>query len=187
MQVIPEEGAPAGNDFSFPGAEDNNPQEGYGPTAPMSAGPTGATSPRSIGGTNPLSTATGPSQSLTGILAGANELLGEMGTTQTTVLTGTLTGAPGSQRSAGLWTGERPHSFREDKGAGALVDAARTCMPCMHCALHRPDAADTRACGRWWTPALLSHVCMGLHSLLSTPLRIPRWRCTAGDKSGPHY
>ena len=131
MQVILEEGgaeygAPGehgGNEFSFPGVQEQEMQEGYGemdqmhegPAAPSSmsqdrnpsfrGGPSGEppTSPRSAAGhTNPLSTATGPSQSLTGLLAGANDLLGEMGTTQTTVggLTGTLTGAPGSRNTS---------------------------------------------------------------------------------------
>lgn len=120
MQVILEEGGAdygqlGGNEFSFPGVQEQEMQEGYeemdqmhdGPMVPHSGashernpsigGPlSGApTSPRSNGGhTNPLSTATGPSQSLTGLLAGANDLLGEMGTTQTTAaLTGTLLGS----------------------------------------------------------------------------------------------
>jgi 8-oxo-dGTP pyrophosphatase MutT (NUDIX family) len=132
LQVILEESAAAANDFSFPGgtadaggAAEEGGAEGYGPMAPVS-GPHGPQSPRSIGGTNPLSTGTGPSQSLTGILAGANELLGEIGTTQTmttAALTGTITGAPHSQRSAGFFTGEHPQSMN-DRGA-----RAHACMP----------------------------------------------------------
>lgn len=130
-QVILEEGGGeyatgadygAANDFSFPGVQEQEMQDGYaemeqlhdGPMAPSSQhehgnpGLGGApTSPRSGGGhTNPLSTGTGPSQSLTGLLAGANDLLGEIGTTQqTTVLTGTLPGQAGS----------RTASFRQPK------------------------------------------------------------------------
>jgi hypothetical protein len=129
MQVILEEGGGdygaaadyGANEFTFPGVQES---EGYGemeqmhegPGAPSSVAyeqnpslgaPAQPTSPRSGaaggGATNPLSTATGPSQSLTGLLAGANDLLGEMGTTQNTAaLTGNLT----SSRNA---------SFRQPK------------------------------------------------------------------------
>jgi 8-oxo-dGTP pyrophosphatase MutT (NUDIX family) len=115
LQVILEESAAAANDFSFPGgtadaggAAEEGGAEGYGPMAPVS-GPHGPQSPRSIG-----------------ILAGANELLGEIGTTQTmttAALTGTITGAPHSQRSAGFFTGEHPQSMN-DRGA-----RAHACMP----------------------------------------------------------
>jgi hypothetical protein len=132
MQVILEEGGVdygtpgdfGGNEFSFPGVQEQEMQEDYGELDQMHEGPiepasvvshdrnpayvqSGVpTSPRSTTGfTNPLSTGTGPSQSLTGLLAGANDLLGEMGTTQTTALTGTIPGAPGS----------RTASFRQPK------------------------------------------------------------------------
>jgi hypothetical protein len=132
MQVILEEGGSdfgqaadyGANEFSFPGVQEQEMQESYGEMDQMHEGPVEPssvshghnaaflhnsavpTSPRSQAGlTNPLSTGTGPSQSLTGLLAGANDLLGEMGTTQTTALTGTIPGAPGS----------RTTSFRQQK------------------------------------------------------------------------
>ena len=116
-QAIPEE-APegAGGGFSFPAADAyrgggldsvrtapgdrGNPVEGDG--EPQSQGVSGVASPRSG-----MTTVTGPSQSLTGILAGAHELLGEIGTSQTQGLTGTFTGTP---RAMGFSSamGDRP-------------------------------------------------------------------------------
>lgn len=106
-EEIPEGGAsgatPAGGDFSFPaadaynaGAVDSvrtvpgdrgNPVEEGGPLEPQSQGMSGVVSPRSG-----VTGVTHPSQSLTGILAGAHELLGEIGTSTTQGLTGTFTG-----------------------------------------------------------------------------------------------
>lgn len=116
MQVILEEGGEAfstpgehaGNDFAFPGVSDSEMQESYGGVhatpapqegAAASSSPasyqlsppnTNVTSPRSMSHTNNLSTGTLPSQSLTGLLAGANDLIGEMGTSGTANLTGAL-------------------------------------------------------------------------------------------------
>ena len=130
-QAIPEEipenaapAAPAGGEFSFPSADAyrlaaaadsvrttpgdrGNPVEEGGPMEPVSQGMSGAVSPRSG-----MTTVTGPSQSLTGILAGAHELLGEIGTSQTQGLTGTFTGATprtiGGVSGKSTIPGERP-------------------------------------------------------------------------------
>lgn len=109
----PTPGDSGSNGFAFPGAheqEDRPSNEGYagmdhiheGPVAagnsasyqlspPNTSGALSLKSP-SVGYTNTLSTGTGPSQSLTGLLAGANDLLGEMGTSQAQTATGPLSG-----------------------------------------------------------------------------------------------
>jgi hypothetical protein len=127
-QVILEEGGdifstPGENtasDFAFPGVHEQELQDVYVGMDAMHEGPAPtpsassfqsspqntsapALSEASVGKSHALSTSTLPSQSLTGLLAGANELLGEIGTSQMSNLTGAISHtAPTSQHSHGL-------------------------------------------------------------------------------------